>query len=145
MIAFQNKLPSAMFKLPTEVWMRIFDFLNKTSLLQVTEVCKEWLLLGKEPLLWKKFPVIKHQKNIQNIHEVFAHRRFALAENLQIIGVWRVDKILFGRGVINIENQCFVPEKGFLTERVKNIKFQNCDLSHFNERWGYCKMQKLCF
>ena len=51
--------------LPCEILLKIFQQLDFSDLFNVVMVCKEWQMVAADQSLWKKYEMVKKDRNLE--------------------------------------------------------------------------------
>ena len=61
--------------LPSEILVKIFENLIHEDLANVVLVCRRWLEIGEDPILWKEFRLLVNDCNVENLNKIIGIRR----------------------------------------------------------------------
>ena len=107
--------------LPRELLLAIFRYLSYSDLKTVVLVCKLWMSVGDEPVLWKHFKlVVAGNSNTANIEDILSQKRFLCLEQLEYNGAG------FGQGKKELDTETVNTIK---KSNVSKLVMKNCDLT----------------
>ena len=121
-------MDTKMSDLPFEIKFTIFQFLDYEDLMTVTEVCREWLRIGTDSILWKNFTLVKKDHCLERICEILKIPRLKNTKKMQIWGNFENETIHHK----NYLKNSFLTDAHFevLSQtNLSQISFHNCILT----------------
>ena len=119
--------------LPCEIWLMVFEKLSFKDLYNVALVSKEWKKLGLDLNIWKKFVIVKKEKNLDVLDQTCSIPRLGRVERIEFLGSFVHESVF----MLHKENYKFIFDKHFRmlgNLKLKQISFSNCDLTSISPK-----------
>ena len=107
-------------QLPREVWLMIFRKLPFRDLFNVVLVSKTWLDMGGDPILWKRFKMVKNCRDLHMLEDAVGITRLSSLSCLEL-------KASAKEGIVLDDHIDIISQTN-----IKKMRFLNCNLNFVN-------------
>ena len=115
--------------LPSEALLNIFSHVSYPDLMSCCLVCHHWSHLASHPSLWRLFPLIKKEYNINKIRKLVLIPRLSKANSLELLGCFDFYNFIISseakRKCTKTKDSTFDTLNSLSLE---NVVFSNCNL-----------------
>ena len=115
--------------LPSEALLNIFSRVTHPDLMSCCLVCRHWSQLASHPSLWRHFPLVKKEYNINKIRKLTLIPRLSKTNSLELLGCFDFYNFIISsetkRKSTKTKDSTFETLNSLSLE---NVVFSNCNL-----------------